>query len=193
MRAPLRSLWRRALVVTAMLGAFASRPAAAEELPRGTIGVIVGMLSGTGADAKRLGWGYYQFGMQASWQHTNTDNWWGWSVRAATMFGTLYSGSAAQIDEQLHTMQMDLTVGMRFRPWKTPSRYLTARVGGELLRANEPIPPLMQRAFLGGIASVGLDQYVGGFMFNVDVRYGLIGNEGPRELALIIGVGLTGP
>jgi hypothetical protein len=187
---------RRTLAATAVLCAIAfspARSAQAEELPRGAIGVMFGVLSGTGADAKRLGFGYYQFGMQASWQHTNTDRRLGWSVRAGTMFGTLYNGSAAQIDSQLHTMQMDLTAGLRFRPWKTPSRYLTARVGGELFRSNEPIPPLMQRAFLGGIASVGLDQYVGGFMFSVDVRYGLIANEGPRQLALIVGVGLTGP
>jgi hypothetical protein len=193
MRTSLRSTLCRALVVTTMLGALASRTASADKLPSGTIGFMFGVLSGTGADAKRLGFGFYQFGMQASWQHTDTASRWGWSLRAATMFGTLYGGDAAQIDAQLHTMQMDLMVGLRFRPWETPSRYLTARVGGELLRTNEPIPPLMQRAFVGGIASVGLDQYLGGFMFNVDVRYGMIGNDGPRELALILGVGLTGP
>ena len=32
-----------------------------------------------------------------------------------------------------------LTAGMRFRPWSTPRRYLTARIGAELLRATEPI------------------------------------------------------
>ena len=186
---------RRALVATAVIGALASSPsrARAEELPPGTIGFVFGVLSGTGADAKRLGFGYYQFGMQAAWQPTSTDRRWGWTVRWGTMFGTLYGGSAAQIETELHTMQMDLTAGLRFRPWATPTRYLTARVGGELLRSNEPIPPLMQRAFVGGIASVGLDQYLGGFMFNVDVRYGLIGNDGPREVALLLGVGLAGP
>lgn len=183
---------RRTLVVTAMLAGLASS-ARAEPLPQGTLGFVFGVLSGTGADAKRLGYGFYQFGMQAAWQPAYTERRWGFTVRAGTMFGTLYSGSAAQIDSQLHTMQMDLSVGLRFRPWLTPSRYLTARVGGELLRTNEPIPPLMHRAFAGGIASVGLDQYVGGFMFNVDVRYGLIGNDGPSQLALLVGVGLTGP
>jgi len=186
---------RRTLAATAVLTALALHaPAArADELPSGSIGLVFGVLSGTGADAKRLGFGFYQFGMQAAWQATNTDRRWGWSIRAATMFGTLYNGTAAQIDSQLHTMQMDLLLGLRFRPWKTPTRYLTLRAGGELLRANEPIPPLMQRAFVGGIASVGLDQYVGGFMFSVDVRYGLIGNDGPSALALLVGVGLTGP
>ncbi len=169
------------------------RPTRADDLPPGTIGLVFGARSGTGADAKRLGYGYYQFGMQAAWQPQSTDRWWGPTLRWSTMFGTLYNGTAAQIESELHTMQMDLTVGVRFRPWKTPSRYLTARIGGELLRANEPIPPMDQRAFVGGIASVGLDQYIGGFMFNVDVRYGLIANEGPREIALLFGVGLTGP
>jgi len=190
---------RRALVATAVLGALVL-PAAvraprayAEELPPGTIGFLFGVLSGTGADAKRLGFGYYQFGMQAAWQPTSTDRPIGVSIRWATMFGTLYTGTAAQIESELHTMQMDLSLGLRVRPWKTPTRYLTVRAGGELLRANEPIPPLMQRAFVGGIASVGLDQYVGGFMFNVDVRYGLISPEGPRSLALLVGVGLAGP
>ncbi len=183
---------RLALVVTAVL--VAAAPAArAESLPPGSLGFVFGVLSGTGADAKRLGFGYYQFGMQAAWQPIATERAWGWSLRWGTMFGTLYNGSAAQIDTELHTMQMDLSVGLRFRPWQTPTRYLTARIGGELLRANEPIPPLMHRAFVGGIATVGLDQYVGRFLFNVDVRYGLIGNDGPRELALLLGVGVTGP
>ena len=186
---------RRAHVVPAVLGALAlgAVPAAADPLPSGTIGFMFGVLSGTGPDAKRLGYGFYQFGMQAAWQPQVTERAWGWSLRWGTMFGTLYNGSAAQIEPELHTMQMDLMGGIRFRPWETPSRYLTARIGGEMLRSNEPIPPLMQRAFLGAIASVGVDQYVGGFMFNVDVRYGLIGSSEPTELALIVGVGLTGP
>jgi hypothetical protein len=186
---------RRALVATTVVAALALSPSRgrAEELPPGTIGFVFGVLSGTGADAKRLGFGFYQFGMQASWQPTTTDSPVGWSIRWGTMFGTLYNGTAPQIESELHTMQMDLMVGVRFRPWKTPTRYLTARVGGELLRANEPIPPLMQRAFVGGIASVGIDQYIGGFMVNVDARYGLIGNDGPREVALLVGIGLAGP
>jgi hypothetical protein len=153
----------------------------------------LGVVSCPVADAKRLGFGFHQFGMQASWQPTSTDRWYGWTVRWGTLFGILYGGSAAQVEPQLHTVQLDLTAGVRFRPWSSPSRYLTARAGGEFFRANEPIPPLMRRSFVGGIASVGIDQYVGGFMFNVDVRYGLFGNENPTELALLVGVGLTGP
>jgi hypothetical protein len=179
----------RSLVVVAALVASAR----AEPMPKGTLGPVFGVMSGTGADAKRLGFGFYQFGMQASWQPTTTEQSLGATLRWSTVFGTLYGGTASQIESPLRTVQMDLTVGIRFRPWKAPSRYLTLRAGGEVLRANEPIPPQMERSFVGGVVSAGFDQYVGGFMFNVDVRYGLIGFDTPTQLALLFGVGFTGP
>ncbi|HEY5926796.1 MAG TPA: hypothetical protein VIV11_34150, partial [Kofleriaceae bacterium] len=94
---------RPALAATAVLCALAGHPssARAEELPPGTIGFMFGVLSGTGADAKRLGFGFYQFGMQAAWQPQSTERRWGPSVRWGTMFGTLYNGTAAQVDSEL--------------------------------------------------------------------------------------------
>ncbi len=115
------------------------------------------------------------------------------------MFGALYGGSAARVEPSLHPVQMDLTLGIRVRPWSTRSRYLTFRGGGELLRANEPIvtgamsSASGQRAFYGAIASIGIDQYAGGFLFDIDVRYGMIGGGGPQELALLLGIAFTGP
>lgn len=175
-----------------LAAALCARAAAADPLPAGALGVVFGGMSGTGEDAKRIGGGYYQFGMQASWQPTTTDRKLGWTVRWATMFGTLYGGNAAMIDTSLKTVQMDLTLGARLRPWASTSRYLTLRGGGELMRINEPIPPKNQRAFVGGIASIGLDQYISGFLLSVDVRYGLIAAN-PSEIALLVGFGITGP
>jgi hypothetical protein len=185
----------RALLVVAAVAIGGS--AAADPLPSGAIGIVTGAISGTGADAKRIGAGYYQFGAQASWQPTTTERRWGWTVRWAALFGVLYGGSASQVEPSLRTVQLDLTLGIRVRPWSTPSRYLTFRGGGELLRSNEPIMTSStmpgQRAFYGAIASIGLDQYAGGFMFDIDVRYGLIGGGGPQSLALLLGIAFTGP
>jgi hypothetical protein len=184
----------RALVGVLLLVA---TTASAEPLPSGTIGPVFGITSGTGADAKRLGYGVYPFGLQASWQPMSTEQSRGWSLRWATMFGRLYNGSATQIGDELRTVQMDLTVGLRYRPWATPRRYLTLRVGGEILRVDQPIPRMSgdtetHRNFVGGIASVGLDQYLGGFMFDIDVRFGMIAT-GPAQIALLVGIGFTGP
>jgi hypothetical protein len=182
----------RALLVA--LVAFAT-PAHADPLPSGALGLVTGAIAGTGADAKRIGAGWYEFGAQASWQPQTTERRWGWTLRWATLFGVLYNGSAAQIESQLRTTQLDFTAGVRYRPWVTPSRFLTGRAGVELLRANQPIPTSSMsesRSFAGPIASVGIDQYAGGFLFSVDVRYGLI-VTGPGELALMFGVAVAGP
>ncbi len=170
----------------------AASAASAEPLPPGSLSLAGGMFSGTGADADPLGFGT-RIGGMAAWQPISTERRWGWAVRWSTLFGHEWDASAAKVSPNLLTVDMDLTIGLRFRPWSTPSRYLTARAGGMLLRSNEPIPPKEQRAFLGGVASVGLDQYIGGIaMINVDVRYGLLGG-GPEGVALIVGIGVVGP
>jgi hypothetical protein len=126
----------------------------------------------------------------------NSDRRFGWAVRWATLFGNynFYQGTAAQIDSTLRTVQMDFTAGFRIRPWSTPSSYIAVRGGVELFRANEPLPPTMQRAFVGGIAEVGYEHYLAGFSvpLDIDVRYGLVGSE-PSNIALLVGIGISGP
>lgn len=184
---------RRLALVAAVV---AWSPAArAEPLPSGAMGVLSGASAGTGADASRLGVGYiYPYSFQAAWQPMRTERRLGWTVRWTTMLATnIAAASAAQVTD-LQTMQMDLTVGLRIRPGANLKRYLTARVGGGLFRANQQIPPKMQRAFLGGVVSVGLQQYVIGtrFLIDLDVRYGLIG-DGPSAIAFTAGVSIAGP
>jgi len=181
---------RRAVVAISLASALVASSAAAEDLPPGSLGVLIGAISGTGADARPLGFGYL-LGGQAAWQPMSTESRIGWSAKSSVLFGTMYGSSAARIAGELLTLQMDLMLGVRVRPGDNPSRYFTARVGAALLRANQVIPPDMQRAFAGGVASIGLDQYISGWLFNADVRYGLIG--GPSELGLVLGVAKTGP
>ena len=113
------------------------------------------------------------------------------ALRWSTIFGYLFdSDAAALIDDRLRTVQMDFTVGARVRPGRT-GRYLTARVGAELFRVNEPVPPANQRAYFGPIGSVGLDQYAfGAALFSVDVRYAP-GINMPSSISLVFGFGLS--
>jgi len=175
--------------------ALGSRPAVAEPLPSGSIGVMFGAGGGTGAYARKLGLGYYQFGGQAAWQPMTTQQRVGWSIKWQFVFGTMYGAESARINVNLLTLQMDLMAGLRIRPGENPRRYLALRGGVELFRANEGILPNngseRQRAFVGPVAAVALEQYAfGAFLFNVDVRYGLIGS-GPAEIAILAGASIS--
>ena len=172
------------------LGA-AAAPARAEPLPSGSLGVLFGAGGGTGRYARQLGLGYYQFGGQAAWQPMTTEQRIGWSIKWSFVFGTMYGADSARIDLSLRTLQMDFMAGLRLRPGANPRRYLALRGGVELFRANEVIMPDNQRAFVGPVAALAVEQYAfGAFMFNVDVRYGLIGS-GPSEIAVLAGASIS--
>lgn len=174
--------------------ASAATPGYAEPLPSGSMGVLFGAGAGTGQYAHELGRGYYQFGGQAAWQPMTTEQRIGWSIKWSFVFGTMYEADAARIDPYLRTLQMDLMAGLRIRPGASPRRYLALRGGVELFRANEVIETRdqrAQRAFVGPVAAAAIEQYAfGAFLFNVDVRYGLIGS-GPAEIALLVGASIA--
>jgi hypothetical protein len=172
-----------------VIAALAAAPVHAEPLPSGSLGVMFGAGGGTGAYAKKLGIGYYQFGGQAAWQPMTTERRIGWSLKWSFAFGTMYDADAARIDIYLRTLQMDFMAGLRVRPGASPFRYLALRGGVELFRSNELIDG--QRAFVGPVAAASVEQYAfGAFLFNVDVRYGLIGS-GPAEIALFAGASIA--
>ena len=141
-----------ALVVAVGIAGRAA-PAAADELPAGSMGVVFGLGGGTGAYARPLGLGYHQFGGQAAWQPMSTDRRFGWSLKWSFLFGTMYGAEAARIDSVLRIFQMDLLAGLRLRPGTNPGRYVTLRGGVELFRSNQVIQPGNQRAFAGPAAA----------------------------------------
>ena len=166
-------------------------PARAEPLPSGSLGVLIGVGGGTGKYARSLGLGYHQFGAQAAWQPMTTERRIGWSLKWSFAFGTMYNADSARIDLYLRTLQMDFLAGVRIRPGQSRLRYLALRGGVELFRSNEPIQPDGQRKFVGPVADLAVEQYAfGAVLFNVDVRYGLIGS-GPAEIALLAGASIA--
>jgi hypothetical protein len=181
----------RALLVAAIaLGVPAAGVAHGEPLPPAVFELIPGGVSaGAGADAKTLGVGYI-FGAEAAWQPMYTERRWGVTLRLTTLFGRLWDGSAEQVNPPLLTVQIDATAGLRFRPWATPSRYLTARGGVGILRTNDPVDG--ERAFVGPVGAVGFDQYIGALVLGADLRAGLLAN-GPEQLQFVVRIGVAGP
>jgi hypothetical protein len=191
----------RALLVVMAL----ALPARAEPLPPGSIGLVGALASGTFADASRLGYGY-QVGAQAAWQPMRTEHRLGFSVKWSFVFGTMYSADSARVGDELLTFHMDVMAGLRIRPGDSATRYITLRVGPQMLRTNQVIPSMedqTQRAFFGAAASIGLDQYgglpwLGGrFLWSLEARLCQIDipfvRSSPTTLAIMLGLGKTGP
>jgi len=178
---------RAAIVIAVVLAAGAAR---AEPLPPGSLEAIFGGTSGAGADARRLGYGYV-VGAEASYQPISTEQRIGFCARWSTLFGGLYTGTAEKVNPPLRTVQMDLTAGIRFRPWTSRRRYFTLRGGVGLLRTNDPVSG-SEREFVGPVAAYGIDQYFGTIVMGLDLRYALISN-GPEQLALVLRFGVAGP
>ncbi|HLL20486.1 MAG TPA: hypothetical protein VK427_00060 [Kofleriaceae bacterium] len=195
---------RRAASVL-VLWAAAAASARAEPLPPGSIGLVGALASGTFADASRLGYGY-QLGAQAAWQPMRTENRLGFSMKWSFVFGTMYEANVARVSDELLTFQMDVMAGVRIRPGASAARYLTLRVGPQLMRTNQVIPAMddtSQRAFVGAVASVGVDWYAGipwlggQFLYSLEARLCQIDIPGvrssPTTLAVMFGLGKTGP
>jgi len=173
--------------------ALAAPAARAEPLPSGSLGILFGAGGGTGRYARSLGLGYYQFGAHAAWQPMTTEQRVGYSLKWSFQFGTMYEADTAQIDANLRTLQMGFLAGLRIRPGESRLRYLALRGGVELFRSNEPIKPDGGRAFVGPVAEAAIEQYAfGAVLFNVDLRYGLIGS-GPAEIAILVGASISVP
>lgn len=179
--------------LVALAAVAASLPARAEPLPSGSLGIMFGAGGGTGQYARSIGLGFFQFGAQAAWQPMTTEQRIGWSTKWSFVFGKMYEADSARIDLYLRTLQMDFLAGLRIRPGANPRRYLALRGGVELFRANQPIQPDGSRAFVGPVADAAIEQYAfGAVLFNVDVRYGLIGS-GPAEIAVFAGASISVP
>src|SRR4051812_7364427 len=97
---------------------------AAADKPQGSLGVFTGVIAGTGADNKRIGEGLYEIGAQAAYYHPMRSDTLQLTFRWSTMFGILWNGTASHIDSSLRTVQMDLTVGVRYWPTPTGRRFL---------------------------------------------------------------------
>jgi len=184
---------RGAAILSLCALAAAAGPARAEPLPSGSLGIMFGAGGGTGKYARSLGIGYYQFGAQAAWQPMTTERRIGYSLKWSFVFGTMYDAESARVDLYLRTLQMDFLAGLRIRPGDSRTRYLALRGGVELFRANQPILSDGSRAFVGPVADAAIEQYAfGAVLFNVDVRYGLIGS-GPTAIALFAGASISVP
>ncbi|HEY4055915.1 MAG TPA: hypothetical protein VGM39_04875 [Kofleriaceae bacterium] len=181
----------RAVASAVALTLALATPAFAEPLPPGSLGGFFGGALGTGSDKETLGLGYL-VGVQAAWQPMSTEQRANWALKWSVGWEVMNYLDPTKLGTELRFLQMNFMPGIRFRPSESRSLYLTLRAGGTLVRSNQVLPGHDGRAFVGGIASGGLDLYLGGVLASVDVSYSAIG-EGPTMIGLVISLSKTGP
>lgn len=169
------------------LVALGPRGAAAEDIPSGSIGAVLGVQAGASGSYTALGVGAV-YGLTAAWQPMSEDQRIGWGLRWSTIFGYFPNAAAAPVSDVMRIVEMDLVARLRVAPTLKPGRYLTIGVGGSLLRTSEPLED-DSRTFAGPLATFGYEHYAfGAVLLGVDVRYGIV-ETGPTSIGLLLSVG----
>jgi hypothetical protein len=170
-----------AAVIVALAG-----PAAADPLPSGMIGPVIGGRQGIGAVEPQFGLGAV-LGVEAGWQPMRALQRVGVALRWRTLFSGYWSADASNVAGDLRVIEMDFGVYGRFA-LGAQARYFDLGGGWSVLRSNVPLNPDDRRTYDGPFADVGLEQYISA---STSVTFELRAGElvlGPTTLSALIGV-----
>jgi len=157
--------------------------ARADDLPVGRFGAIGGVRQNTGTlgDLFGLGW---LLGIEAGYQPSSLTESFSIGATWEVMWGRFGADDPELVEDELSVLEMNFGLRLR-RALGTQPRFLVAGGGVTLLRTSVPVPPDMDRLYIGPYASFGLDQYVGGtYLLTLEARYGLIAT-GPTSMTLV--------
>lgn len=181
---PDRAALGRAAALVLAVALAAPGTAAAEDLPSGKFGLIIGGRQGIGRLSDSFGVGLLG-GVQAGWQPTRSTSPWSFGADWSWVRGKLWGAEPGTIDNGLSFVEMSL--GLRVRRLigqQGAPQFLVLGAGGSILRTNIPIPPDTERTYAGAYASAGFELYVGGaYLVTLEARYGLI--AGPGSLSAL--------
>lgn len=183
-------------VVAAGLVVALAGPAAAQEVPRGQIGMAGVVRRNLGELAERYGMGYL-WGFVSGYQITRPDDRVSIGLLLATLWGRsqffdyefLGDDDATVADGALKYFEVSMGLRLRGQLTEGVPLYLVGSAGGALMRTHVPIAPSGARRYLGGFVGFGLEYYLGPMLLGLDTRYGLLG-QGPRSVTWMLSVGL---
>ena len=157
--------------------------ARADDLPVGRFGAIGGVRQNTGSlgDLFGLGW---MLGVEAGYQPSSLTESFSIGASWEVMWGRFGADDPELVEDELSVLEMNFGLRLR-RSLGNQPRFLVVGSGVTLLRTSIPIPPDMDRLYIGPYAAVGLDQYLGGsYLLTFEARYGLIAT-GPSSMTLV--------
>jgi hypothetical protein len=185
----MRAAWVAAGIAAAAVAA--ARPAAADTLPNGMIGLVGGARSGVAAVGPQFRVGAV-WGIEAGWQPSSLNRL-GYAVRWRTLFSGYWSDAPDNPATNLRVVEMDLAPYLRFEVRGQESRgnaphFVNVGFGVSLLRSNVPLAPDDRRSYWGPYAAFGLEQFVGTSMsVTFEARVGEL-FTGPTTASALFGI-----
>jgi hypothetical protein len=174
----------RPIAVAVVLCAALAAPAGADDLPVGKFGAIGGVRQNTGSLGDAFGFGWL-LGVEAGYQPSPITQSLSLGVSWEVMWGRFGADDPDLVEEELSVLEMNFGARVRRMLGSNQPRFLVVVGGVTLLRTSVPVPPDMDRLYLGPYAGIGLDQYLGGtYLLSLEARYGLI-TGGPSSMTLV--------
>jgi len=179
------------LVACAIATSGAPRLSAADDLPPGKLGLVIGLRNGVGELADSYGLGIV-YGIEAAWQPMSAVRRIGLAVHWSVLWGDFdllgaLGRDSASLTGSVEWLELDAGFRLRVAPRAGIGRYLTFGAAASLLRSNVPLPPDDKRSYVGPSAGLGVEQYFasGKILVSAEVRYGIIGT-GPGALSFFV-------
>jgi len=179
----MKALGRAALILIAL--ALTPGAAAAEKLPSGKIGLLMGVRQGLGE------LGHFSLGptggVEAGWQPTNTDRRFSFGVAWSVLWGYQWPGTSSQNASSLASREMALGLRVRILVSHDSPAFLAFHAAASTLRTSVPVPPDDKRSYWGGFVGFGGEAYLAGrYLLEVQGRVSQIVG-GPTSLILLVG------
>jgi hypothetical protein len=162
-----------------------------DELPAGKWGIVGALRQNIGELGESYGLGWL-IGIEAGYQPTRHGQAFSLGLSWSAMWGRFYAEDPGIADDPLSIVELNFGTRVRTALGEEAPRFLVGSAGLTVLRTSVPVPPDMERLYLGGYAGFGVEQYVMGWLVGLDARFGLLGS-GPTGLTLVGSVSWGSP
>lgn len=154
-----------------------------DELPSGKWGFVGALRQNIGELGESYGLGWL-IGIEAGYQPTRHGQAFSIGLSWSALWGRFYAERPDIADDPLSVVELNFGTRVRTALGEEAPRFLVGSAGLTVLRTSVPVPPDMDRLYLGGYAGFGVEQYVMGWLVGLDARFGLLGS-GPTGLTLV--------
>ena len=181
----MRPLLLAALVLGALPGI--ARAQNEERLPAGKFGVSVGVRQGLGQLNDDYGAGVVG-AMEAAYHPSALPSQLSLGLAWSVAWGWFGFDDQASVTGSLRLLELNFGIRLRRPISEVVPRFLVAGSGATFLRSNVPIPPDLERIYIGPYVTLGLEQFLSNStILSFEARYGLIAT-GPGGISLVLGI-----